>query len=477
MSFLILPVLQECGQLDDARERLKAVLKFHSTADKDTADMITHSFRYHNYMKSLELLDFSRKCQRSLTLNVAAVELPMVEAAELTTLADVEALRTYSMGYATGAAKSPAPTRPSLSAEALAALSDNADYGLLVRCDVHTCELEAAVQGRREDAALRVRTSLSLLDLTQAFLQGDQPAANKALARAVEDEKAREVLCTTRAEGALGDIFKEGRAGTQWSQQTQHSDDASADFSHTLVTTAFMESTKALLGAWAATEAGSDTYTPSDGAAADSLHTLTTTLAAATSVRPSAAGAGEPAPLTPQWLRAVSLFTRVTATLLPVFLLCAAQSSPTLKARLVPKAHKKNKKKGAGDKAGLLSPAEAAMEHLAQHLLGVLVALETTLAAEVANLAPEEGGVAPSNFYVPYVQRLVSGLDYALPDFAPVASPQAAAVASAPPPSASVHVAQELAQSHYFSCKKLLEVVKRKRESLQGLASSTSTPA
>jgi hypothetical protein len=471
MSFLILPVLVECGQLDDARERLKAVLKFHSTADKDTADMITHSFRYHNYMKSLELLEFSRKCQRSLTLNVAAVELPMVEVSELTTLADVEALRTYSMGYATGAAKPPAPARPSLSAEALAALSDNADYGLLVRCDVRTCELEAAVQGRRKDATLRAQASLSLLDLTQAFLQDDQPAANEAFLRVVGDEKTREELCAARAESSLGDIFKGGRAGTQWSQQTQQADDASASFSHTLVTTTFLQCTKALLDAWASRAGSADAYTPSDGAATEALRALMTSLASATNARPSSASADEPAPLTPQWLRAVSLFTRVTATLLPVFLLCVAQSSPTLRARLAPKAPKapkKNKKKGLGDKAESLSSADATIQRIAQHLRDVLTALEAALSAEVVHLAPQEEGLAPSNFYVPYVQRLVSGLDYTLPDFAPAVSPVAAA-AAAPPPSASVHVAQELARSHYFSCKKLLEVVKRKRESLQGL--------
>jgi hypothetical protein len=111
------------------------------------------------------------------------------------------------------------------------------------------------------------------------------------------------------------------------------------------------------------------------------------------------------------------------------------------------------------------SPADASIERLAKHLLDVLTALEATLSAEVVHLAPQEAGLAPSNFYVPYVQRLVSGLDYTLPDFAPAVSP----VAAASPPSASVHIAQELARSHYFSCKKLLEVVKRKRESLQGL--------
>jgi hypothetical protein len=98
MSYLISPVLQECGMFDIARDIYMKVLKFHSMADGETAEMIAHCFKYGNYMKSLELQKFSRKCEKSLSLAIAS-ELPLLDFTCNENLYDIIAIKTKIVYY------------------------------------------------------------------------------------------------------------------------------------------------------------------------------------------------------------------------------------------------------------------------------------------------------------------------------------------------------------------------------------------
>jgi hypothetical protein len=64
MSYLALPALMETGQFPEASKEMRAILHFHASARRDTAEMVSKAFTYANYMKVLELSRFAEDCKR-----------------------------------------------------------------------------------------------------------------------------------------------------------------------------------------------------------------------------------------------------------------------------------------------------------------------------------------------------------------------------------------------------------------------------
>ena len=82
MSYLIIPVLMECGLFFEASKHYSSIVNFHSHANKETHDMIAKSYQFNNYMKAFELADFGSRCKRSIHLAVAKIELPLLRLVE-----------------------------------------------------------------------------------------------------------------------------------------------------------------------------------------------------------------------------------------------------------------------------------------------------------------------------------------------------------------------------------------------------------
>lgn len=64
LSYLILPCLTECAFFGEAWTHHKAVLKFHHSAKRETSDQMVQCLDHANYMKSLELHEFTQLCAK-----------------------------------------------------------------------------------------------------------------------------------------------------------------------------------------------------------------------------------------------------------------------------------------------------------------------------------------------------------------------------------------------------------------------------
>ena len=82
LSYLIVPVLMEGGWIAEAAKHYRAILHFHTTAKRETLDMMGHSFDLGNYLKAIELKGFVDRCKASIQLAVSRAELPLLELAD-----------------------------------------------------------------------------------------------------------------------------------------------------------------------------------------------------------------------------------------------------------------------------------------------------------------------------------------------------------------------------------------------------------
>lgn len=449
MSYLITPILQECGNFSEARDTSFTILRYHASAEVDTGDMISHSFKFHNYMKSLELNEFKRKCQNSITLHLANVEHPLLESIHTEVLSDVDTLHQFLLSYATGLLAPPSPRRPEYPDNAegkatyMAGLSDNADYELLVRCDALTEDLEQAAGRRCEDATTRVDIARTLLDISYAFTSGkvDVAAGYVATLRtAIDGEVAR--VRTRRAKSSLSAPNGENEAAfgkDQWDQQTIHVNEKLQE----AVMASFVGILEVLIDVWhEGTRNGEEEIT--------ALLTPLEPLADS-----SCARVEEGTLLSPKWVRAVVLLTRTMAMVLPVCLKCFAKQCP----RLAEAGKKKPKKKTDTTAETLsLSERENAVAGAAAKVRDFFKRIEDILSGEAERLNGEGGS---TTVYVPYMASLLEKLDYAVPNYADSAGVKA-----------SVTVAKEVAYSHYISCKQVGTVLSRRLEMLDEVAAA-----
>ena len=172
MTYLISPVLQECGMFDIARDIYMKVLKFHSMADGETAEMIAHCFKYGNYMKSLELQKFSRKCEKSLSLAIACTELPLLDFICDDNLYNIIEIKTYLINYIGGLLVLPSPHRISIdnnNNNNNNNFNDNSDYSLLIRCDIDNQTIYNNNKSHKDDSILRISITQKLIDITYSF--------------------------------------------------------------------------------------------------------------------------------------------------------------------------------------------------------------------------------------------------------------------------------------------------------------------
>ena len=64
MLYLIIPVLFENGFYQEVSKLNKQLIRFHQSAQKDGLDMMGRSFEFGNYMKAIELKNFTLRCKR-----------------------------------------------------------------------------------------------------------------------------------------------------------------------------------------------------------------------------------------------------------------------------------------------------------------------------------------------------------------------------------------------------------------------------
>ncbi len=186
MSYLVLPLLMESGLFTEAHRQLIQVVNFHVKAGKDTGEMIGKSFEQSNYSKGLEMKRFHLLCQSSLQLALAKAELPLIELLENGKYSEVEAAAQYLEGCAEGGAegKHDAPLFMALiDDEEMMRLSDNCDYGVVVRCDSTVEQEESFASARRSDAESRIREAQLALHLLSATLNAEPRKAVEKLAR------------------------------------------------------------------------------------------------------------------------------------------------------------------------------------------------------------------------------------------------------------------------------------------------------
>lgn len=126
MSYLALPTLMETGQFNEAVKEMRAILHFHASARRDTAEMAAKAFQFANYMQVMQLSKFADDCKRwvpssastsaamlalltpptvalrSLALVLAKAELPILElvtkhASSASALAYINVINTASL--------------------------------------------------------------------------------------------------------------------------------------------------------------------------------------------------------------------------------------------------------------------------------------------------------------------------------------------------------------------------------------------
>jgi hypothetical protein len=136
MSYLILPILRETFLFSEAIKVHKQILKFHYCGKRDTADQTARAFKFHNFMKVIELQSFVDKCQRSCALLTARSEVPLLSMVCQPDIQTAESAKAYLLGWMAGFLER-SEYLPGFDGLAIPAqgLSDNGDYELLVSFD------------------------------------------------------------------------------------------------------------------------------------------------------------------------------------------------------------------------------------------------------------------------------------------------------------------------------------------------------
>lgn len=156
----------------------RCILGFHMSASRDTADMMSKCYKHCNYMKSLELRNFIRRCGSSLQLAITRAEMPIIELIEkYHTLNDVSKYLVAG-GYTVDAGASIVSDQTHLES-----LADNNDYNLIVSPDVRDETLASNATARRLQYYKRINMSQLLLQLLVAITNKDSISASDCFSK------------------------------------------------------------------------------------------------------------------------------------------------------------------------------------------------------------------------------------------------------------------------------------------------------
>lgn len=372
MSYLVLPGLLEAGFVAEAVSCLRAVLHFHSSASRDTAEMVAKAFRHSNCMKVLDLWTFVERCKSSVMLALARAELPLLQVAdsEHTSSAARKCLQDWTASLRSGMSEESEE-------ELQGRLRDNSDYCLLPDPGWKGSRAEdSEVRFRQmKDRVLRGRR---LQVLVLQLLQGEAVAAEESLAKL-----KGAVACTTSTDDL------------EWSQRVDLGDESFGD--------ALWSSTVLLLEV--AVKALKPSSQQRDSREGDQQPEgpIDEYLAALSVVRQgllqSAATEAEAASsflsVRPGWLRKVSAFRIGLASIGPLLVECCPKSDGTKKK----KGKKASTTSGGEDqKTPALVTALVSLASLMDDAQKALIAVQDKiLTATVANAPLPFDGIATSS--------------------------------------------------------------------------------
>ena len=224
LSYLVLPSLVEAGLFGEAKKQHFEVIRFHRAAVKDTAEMISESFKHANYSKGLEMKRFLGKCTNSLQLALTNAEFPLLHIVEPTSTQKMTLTQAaeYLEEYVANDAQ------PVHDTAALAALQDNNDYSLLVRCDSTLAQEDTDRVLRRGQIEERIRKAQLCVRMLSSAINAEPEAAQghlDALMAVVEARPNTDVSVSAKdielegAGGQGGATTTVGTSASQWDQE------------------------------------------------------------------------------------------------------------------------------------------------------------------------------------------------------------------------------------------------------------------
>lgn len=165
LSYLIIPPLYEGGLIAEVIAQSESVIRFHSSARRETLDMMgARAFKSCSYVKALELKRFINLCQSSTQLALSRAELTVLELISTSRSSTTDSVLRQLLGDRVNKLDSRSTDD---------SLSDNMDYSLLVRVDITKAQEITEKDLRSNAYRYRILHANSLVKLLAALVDDD----------------------------------------------------------------------------------------------------------------------------------------------------------------------------------------------------------------------------------------------------------------------------------------------------------------